>query len=56
MKTSLNHLHKDLALVKADIALIKHILMEEGEMTAWAKKQLKEARKTPESRYIQIES
>ena len=55
MKTTLEHLHKELMSVKTDINLIKNILAEKGQLTEWAKKQLKEARKTPEKKYIHLE-
>ncbi len=55
MKPTLEHLHKELVKVKTDVALIKHILVEEGELTEWAKKQLKEARETPEEEYTAVE-
>ena len=43
-----------------DVALIKKVLFikkedPEGELTEWAKKQLRAARKTPNSRYISHE-
>lgn len=44
-------MHEDLETLKRDVALIKHILQEEGELTDEAKKQLKEARKAPISDY-----
>ncbi|MBI4182265.1 MAG: hypothetical protein HY520_04840 [Candidatus Aenigmarchaeota archaeon] len=55
MDAQLKHLHRDMVKVKADLALIKHILSEEGDLTPWAKQQLKEARKTDEDRYIPLD-
>lgn len=55
MTPTLEHLHKELMDMKTDVPLIKHILVEEGELTSWAKKQLKEARQTPEHDYIKLE-
>ena len=55
MKTTLEHLHKDMVSVKNDLQLIKNILVEEGELTDWAKKQLKEARETSEKEYVKLE-
>lgn len=43
----LQHLHKDLEIVKMDVAIIKHILSEEGELTEEAKIRLEKARMTP---------
>lgn len=54
MTPTLEHLHKELMDVKTDVALIKHILVEEGELTSWAKNQLKEARQTPEHDHINL--
>ena len=48
-------MHEDLEELKRDIALIKHILSEEGELTEQAKKQLKEARQTEDSVYIKLD-
>ena len=45
---------EDLAQLKQDIALIKNILFSEGELTDWAKKELAEARATPDSEYISM--
>ncbi len=50
----LQHMHEDLEDLKRDISVIKHILSEEGELTEVAKKQLKEARKTPISDYKKL--
>lgn len=51
-ETIMQHMHTDLEELKRDIALIKHILSEEGKLTAHAQKLLKEARATPDSEYI----
>ena len=45
-------MHKDLEELKQDVALIKHILSEEGKLSDYAKKSLEDARKTPDSEYI----
>ncbi len=47
-------MHQDLEVLKKDIELIKHILIEEGELTEEVKKQLQEARKTPTSKYVRL--
>lgn len=52
MNQSIEHMHKDLEELKQDMALIKHILSEEGKLSDYAKKSLGEARKTPDSEYI----
>ena len=48
----LQHMHTDLEELKKDIAVIKHILTEEGKLSDYAKTALKEARATPDSEYI----
>ena len=52
MSQEIEHMHKDLEEIKRDMALIKHILSEEGKLTDFAKNSLEEARITPESEYI----
>ena len=54
-ETDIKHMHKDIESIKQDIALIKHILCEERELTEEAIKNLKEARETPEEEYISHE-
>ncbi len=51
-ETEVDHMHHDVEELKRDIAIIKHILSEEGKLTAAAKKELSEARKTPDSEYV----
>ena len=51
---SLEHMHEDLETLKQDIALIKHIMIEEGLLTEDAKKRLKEARQTSDSKYTRL--
>ena len=51
---SLEHMHEDLETLKQDMALIKHILTEEGHLTEEAKKRLKDARATPNSKYVKL--
>ncbi len=46
---------EDLAQLKRDVELIKNILQSEGELTDWAKKELAEARETPEEEFISME-
>ena len=54
-QTAIEHMHKDLEELKRDMSLIKHILSEEGKLSAYAKKALEKARKTPDSEYIKHE-
>lgn len=53
-KTDIQHMHKDMEILKRDIAIIKHILSEEGELTEEAKKRLDKSRKTPISQYVEL--
>ncbi len=46
------HMHADLEELKQDMAIIKHILSEEGRLTDYAQMLLAEARATPDSEYI----
>ena len=52
----LEHMHSDMEELKRDMAVIKHILSEEGKLSAHAKKALAEARATPEEEYISHEA
>jgi len=53
-EVEIKHMHQDLEVVKRDIAIIKHALLEEGELTPEAKMRLERARKTPLSEYTQL--
>ena len=54
-EAALEHMHQDMEELKRDMALIKHILSEEGKLTRYAQKLLEEARATPDSEYIRHE-
>jgi len=45
----------DLRQLISNVELIKNVLLSEGELTDWAKKELAEARETPDSEYISME-
>lgn len=51
-EADIRHIHQDLEELKRDMALVKHILTEERELTPHAQKLLQEARTTPDSEYI----
>ena len=53
-QTDLKHMNEDIEMLKNDVAVIKHILSEEGELTNEAKRRLEAARKTPSSKYVKI--
>ena len=55
MATSIEMLHKELVGIKKDIEYIKQMIQEDFELSDEAKKALKEARKTPESEYVDLE-
>ena len=50
----MEHIHEDLELLKQDIAVIKHILIEEGQLTDEAERRLQIARTTPLSQYTKL--
>ena len=54
MDIELKHMHKDIEDLKQDVAIIKHILSEEGELSEEAKSRLEAARKTPESKFSKL--
>ena len=58
----MQYIRQDLMKLRRDMEIIKRILMsqrkeedDEGELTEWAKEELEEARKTPESKYVSLE-
>lgn len=54
-RKTLECIQKDLNEMKRDLAVIKHILFEEYELSEQAKKDLEEARKAPLSEYVTLE-
>ena len=54
METETKEIHEDLLKMRKDIELIKHILMSEGELTIYAKKQLARSRKEKEENYVSL--
>ncbi len=52
---TIENLHKDIMYLKKNLLLIKHMLEEDYELSKKAKKELAEARRTPESEYINLE-
>lgn len=47
--------NNDIKQIKRDIEIIKNILMSEGGLTPWAKKQLDKSRKESEDTYTSLE-
>lgn len=54
-ETLVAHMHSDLEELKQSVAVIMHILSEEGKLTGFAKKLLAESRATPDSEYVSQE-
>ena len=52
--TDVKHMHEDLEILKRDVALIKHILTEEGELSEEAVSRLEKSRKTPLSQFKRL--
>jgi len=47
---------EDFKKLMGDIELIKNILISEGELSNWAKNELREAREIPDSENISIDA
>ncbi len=54
IESDISHMHKDIEILKNDLAVIKHILSEEGKLNDETKKRLAKARATPDSEYIEL--
>jgi len=52
---TLDVINKNIKELRDDMKYLKHMLEEEYELSDWAKNELKEARKTPDSDYINQE-
>ena len=55
MDATIEHLRKDIISLKRDVALIKHILEENYELSKEALEALSKARETSESDYIDLD-
>ena len=55
MNSDIKHMHEDLEMLKRDIAIIKHVILQERELTPKAMKELEKARKTPSNKYTSHE-
>ena len=63
MENEMHLMREDLMKLRRDMEIIKKLLMSqrrmedsEGELTDWAKNELKEARKEPDSKYVSLEN
>ncbi len=54
MEVTVNNLHQDLMKLIRDVELIKNMIMAEGELSSWAKGQLKKAREEGEDSYTSL--
>lgn len=55
METTINDVNHNLLKLMREIELIKHMISAEGELTPWAKKEIKKARAKPEETYTSLE-
>lgn len=53
-KVEIRSMHEDITILKNNIALIKHILIEEGELGGETIKRLEKSRKIPISKYVKL--
>ena len=54
METEIKDLREDIKKLMIDVAIIKSTLLNEIELTGWAKEELKKAREENESEYISL--
>ena len=55
MESEIKAMRNDIKQLTIDIALIKNTLLDEGELSDWAKKELAEARAEPEENMLNSE-
>ena len=55
MESEIKNLREDIKKLMVDVALIKNAFLDEGELTDWAKEELKKAREEDESEYTSLE-
>lgn len=54
-EVTLQTIHKELTHIRSDIEFLKHAIKEDYELSDWAKKELADARKVPDSKLISHE-
>ena len=54
MGTSIELLHQEIKELRNDLNFIKEILIEKNELSDYAKKNLMEARETPDEDYVEL--
>ena len=55
MEITMETLHGDMVKLQQELIIVKNILMSEGELTDWAKKELKKARAEKKEKYKSLE-
>lgn len=55
MVTEIETIKEEIHIIRTDLDYIKTVLSEDFELSEYAKKELKEARETPESEYVDLE-
>ncbi len=55
METGIEDLKKDIKKLMIDVSLIKNAFLNEGELTNWAKEELKRAREENEIGYTSLD-
>jgi hypothetical protein len=55
MAVNMDTLHSDMLKIQREIALLRNVLLSEGELSDWAKEKLEVARLEDESSYTDLE-
>ena len=55
MQSEIKALRRDVNVLMQEIEVIKNAVLDEGELTDWAKKELEKARREPASSYVTLE-
>jgi len=55
MEIEIKDLREDIKKLMIDVALIKSTLLNESELTDWAKEELKKAREEDEDKYVSLD-
>ena len=54
MQIDMNTLHQDMIKLQRELELIKNLLIAEGELSDWAKEELRNAREEEASEYTDL--
>lgn len=54
MEITINRVHQDVLRLQRQIELLNRILLDEGKLTLWARKELKKARAEKEESYTSL--